>query len=179
VSKLAGEQYLLACQQSFGLETLAFRFFNVYGPRQMPGHAYAAVVPVFLAAMLRGRPVPVHGDGLRSRDFTYVGTVWAVLLDAVTRLVAHPEPMAVRASEAGLDVVGLDTDQRVVDGLNAGHSHIDDVSDTVLGEALVRGFRATTEPACIADADVVVVCVPTPLSETAVPTSARLSRRPA
>ena len=74
-------------------------------------------------------------------------------------------PMAVRASEAGLDVVGLDTDQRVVDGLNAGHSHIDDVSDTVLGEALVRGFRATTDPACIADADVVVVCVPTPLSE--------------
>jgi len=74
-------------------------------------------------------------------------------------------PMAVRASEAGLDVVGLDTDQQVVDGLNAGHSHIDDVSDTVLGEAIVRGFRATTDRACIADADVVVVCVPTPLSE--------------
>jgi nucleotide sugar dehydrogenase len=74
-------------------------------------------------------------------------------------------PMAVRASEAGLDVVGLDTDQRVVDGLNAGRSHIGDVSDEVLGEALVRGLRATTDPVCIADADVVVVCVPTPLSE--------------
>ena len=93
VSKLAGEQYLLAYQQSFGLETLAFRFFNVYGPRQMPGHAYAAVVPVFLDAMLRGAPVPVHGDGLQSRDFTYVGTVCAVLLDAVTRRVSHPEPV--------------------------------------------------------------------------------------
>ena len=88
VSKLAGEQYVLAYQQSFGLETLAFRFFNVYGPRQMPGHTYAAVVPVFLDAMLRGRPVPVHGDGLQSRDFTYVGTVCGVLLDAVTRRVA-------------------------------------------------------------------------------------------
>ena len=93
VSKLAGEQYVLAYQQSFGLETLAFRFFNVYGPRQMPGHAYAAVVPVFLDAMLRGRPVPVHGDGLQSRDFTYVGTVCAVLLDAVTRRVSYPEPV--------------------------------------------------------------------------------------
>ena len=74
-------------------------------------------------------------------------------------------PMAVRAGEAGLDVVGLDTNSAVVDGLNAGHSHIDDVSDVALGEALARGFRATTDPSCIADADVVVVCVPTPLSE--------------
>jgi UDP-glucose 4-epimerase len=93
VSKLAGEQYLLAYQQSFGLETLAFRFFNVYGPRQRPGQAYAAVVPVFLDAILRGQPVPVHGDGLQSRDFTYVGTVCAVLLDAVTRRVSNPEPV--------------------------------------------------------------------------------------
>src|SRR4029453_16596294 len=90
VSKLAGEQYVLAYQQSFRLETLAFRFFNVYGPRQTPGHAYAAVVPVFLDALLRGLPLPVHGDGLQSRDFTYVGTVCAVLLDAVARRVAHP-----------------------------------------------------------------------------------------
>ena len=75
------------------METLAFRFFNVYGPRQRPGHAYAAVVPVFLDAMLRGRPVPVPGDGLQSRDFTYVGTVCAVLLDADARRVSHPEPV--------------------------------------------------------------------------------------
>ena len=74
-------------------------------------------------------------------------------------------PMAVRASEAGLAVVGLDTDASVVAGLNAGHSHIDDVSDAALAQALERGFRATTDASCIADADVVVVCVPTPLSE--------------
>jgi UDP-glucose 4-epimerase len=93
VSKLAAEQYLLAYQQSFGLETLAFRFFNVYGPRQMPGHAYAAVVPVFLDALLHGQPLPLHGDGGQSRDFTYVGTVCDVLLDAVARRVSHPEPV--------------------------------------------------------------------------------------
>lgn len=93
VSKLAAEQYLLAYQESFGLETLAFRLFNVYGPRQMPGHAYAAVIPVFLDALLRGVPLPVHGDGEQSRDFTYVGAVCRALLDAVERRVSHPQPV--------------------------------------------------------------------------------------
>ena len=116
VSKLAGEQYLLAYQQSFGLETLAFRFFNVYGPRQMPGHAYAAVVPVFLDAMLRGRPVPVHGDGLQSRDFTYVGTVCAVLLDAVTRRVSYPEPVNL-AFGTNTTVAALVAELELVSGL--------------------------------------------------------------
>ena len=93
VSKLAAEQYVLAYQQSYGMETLAFRFFNVYGPRQRAGHAYAAVIPVFIDALMAGRPVPVNGDGTQSRDFTYVGTVCRVLLDAVERRVTHPEPV--------------------------------------------------------------------------------------
>lgn len=93
VSKLAEEQYVLAYQQSFGLETLAFRLFNVFGPRQMPGHAYSAVIPIFLDAILRGAPMPVHGDGTQSRDFTYVATVCSVLMDAVERRVTHPEPV--------------------------------------------------------------------------------------
>jgi UDP-glucose 4-epimerase len=122
VSKLAGEQYLLAYQQSFGLETLAFRFFNVYGPHQMPGHAYAAVVPVFLDAMLRGAPVSVHGDGLQSRDFTYVGTVCAVLLDAVTRQVSHPEPVNL-AFGTNTSVVALVEELERVSGLAADVVH--------------------------------------------------------
>jgi len=122
VSKLAGEQYLLAYQQSFGLETLAFRFFNVYGPRQMPGHAYAAVVPVFLDAMLRGRPVPVHGDGLQSRDFTYVGTVCAVLLDAVTRRVSYPEPVNL-AFGTNTTVAAMVAELELVSGLAADVVH--------------------------------------------------------
>jgi UDP-glucose 4-epimerase len=93
VSKLATEQYVLAYQQSFGMETLAFRFFNVYGPGQKAGHAYAAVIPVFIDAMLDGRPLPINGDGSHSRDFTYVGTVCRVLLDAAARRVSHPEPV--------------------------------------------------------------------------------------
>ena len=92
-SKLAAESYALAWQHSFGLSTLAFRFFNVFGPLQPAGHAYAAVVPAFVAAALAGRPLPVHGDGEQTRDFTYVGSVVAVLTDAVDRRVSHPEPV--------------------------------------------------------------------------------------
>lgn len=93
VSKLATEQYVLAYQQSYGMDTTAFRFFNVYGPQQMPGHAYAAVIPIFLDHLLRGEPLPVNGDGRHSRDFTFVGTVCAVLMDACRRRLRHPEPV--------------------------------------------------------------------------------------
>ncbi|GAA1777216.1 NAD-dependent epimerase/dehydratase family protein [Nostocoides vanveenii] len=93
VSKLAAEQYTLAYQTSYGMDTLAFRFFNVYGPRQHAGHVYAAVIPTFIDQLLGGDPLTVNGDGSTSRDFTYVGTVCRVLLDAVERRVAHDEPV--------------------------------------------------------------------------------------
>src|SRR5688572_7890793 len=82
-SKLATESYALAWASSFGLDVLAVRFFNVFGPLQPAGHAYAAVVPAFVDAALDGRPLPVHGDGTQSRDFTYVGSVCRVLEEAV------------------------------------------------------------------------------------------------
>jgi len=93
VTKLATEQYPLAYQQSFGMETLAFRFFNVFGPRQRAGHVYAAVIPTFIDSLLKGEPLWINGDGTNSRDFTYVGTVCRVLLDACERRVSHPEPV--------------------------------------------------------------------------------------
>ncbi len=93
VSKLATEQYTLAFQQSFGLRTLAFRFFNVYGPGQRAGHAYAAVIPIFIDKALRGESLPVNGDGLTSRDFTFVEIVCNTLLEAARRRVTHPEPV--------------------------------------------------------------------------------------
>ena len=92
-SKLATEAYALAYQHSYGLPVLAFRFFNVFGPLQAADHAYAAVVPLFAAAALAGRPIVVEGDGHQSRDFTYVGTVAALITDAVARRVTHPEPV--------------------------------------------------------------------------------------
>lgn len=92
-SKLATEAYALAWQRSFGLRVLAFRFFNVFGPLQSAGHAYAAVVPAFVSAALRGHPLVVHGDGTQTRDFTYVGTVVDVLAAAALGGVAHEGPV--------------------------------------------------------------------------------------
>jgi UDP-glucose 4-epimerase len=75
VSKLAGEHYCQAFTASFGLETVALRYFNVYGPRQDPDSPYAAVVPRFMAAGLTGEPPEITGDGEQTRDFTHVSDV--------------------------------------------------------------------------------------------------------
>ncbi len=75
VSKLAGEQYCAAFSNVYGLETVRLRYFNVFGPRQAPDSPYAAVVPLFIRAMLAGRSPVLHGDGLQSRDFTYIDDV--------------------------------------------------------------------------------------------------------
>jgi len=92
-SKLAAESYALAYATCFGLDVLAFRFFNVFGPLQDPDHAYAAVVPMFLSAAVAGRPLRVHGDGKQTRDFTSVGTVTRVIADALERRVTAPGPV--------------------------------------------------------------------------------------
>lgn len=93
VSKLATETYTLAYAACFGLDVLPFRFFNVFGPLQPAGHAYAAVVPAFVSAALAGDPLPVYGDGRQTRDFTYVETVTAVITDALHRRVTHDRPV--------------------------------------------------------------------------------------
>jgi len=80
VSKLAAESYALAWTASFGLPTIALRYFNVYGPRQSANSDYAAVIPRFVTRMLRGQPPIIYGDGLQSRDFTYVEDVVAANL---------------------------------------------------------------------------------------------------
>ena len=83
-TKAAGESYLQAFYGSFGLETVALRYFNVYGPRQSPKSQYAAVIPLFIAAMQQGQAPTIEGDGLQTRDFSYVGdTVDAVVRAAV------------------------------------------------------------------------------------------------
>jgi UDP-glucose 4-epimerase len=72
VTKYAGEQYCRVFTELYGLETVALRYFNVYGPRQRPDSRYAAVIPLFLDAMTAGHPPQVHGDGQQSRHFTFV-----------------------------------------------------------------------------------------------------------
>lgn len=75
VAKLAAEHYCQTFTEVYGLETVTVRYFNVFGPRQDPLSTYAAVIPKFIAAMLDGQPPVVEGDGLQSRDFTYIANV--------------------------------------------------------------------------------------------------------
>jgi len=75
VSKLAGEGFLAAFHNSYGLPTVALRYFNVFGPRQDPASEYAAVVPKFVQATLQGKPSTIFGDGNQLRDFTFIGDV--------------------------------------------------------------------------------------------------------
>lgn len=75
VSKACGEQYAQVFNDTFGLPTVSLRYFNVFGPRQDPSGDYAAVIPKFIQALGRGERPVIFGDGLQSRDFTYVGNV--------------------------------------------------------------------------------------------------------
>jgi UDP-glucose 4-epimerase len=75
VAKLAAERYCVSFSRVYPLETIALRYFNVFGPNQDPRSQYAAVVPRFLTEAAAGRPVPIYGDGTQSRDFTYVANV--------------------------------------------------------------------------------------------------------
>jgi len=75
VAKLAAECYCVSFSRVYGLETVALRYFNVFGPRQDPTSQYAAVLPRFIAAIDEGHAVPIHGDGTQSRDFTFVDNV--------------------------------------------------------------------------------------------------------
>lgn len=88
VSKSATESYALAYNAVYGLEVLPFRFFNVYGPGQAAGHAYAAVIPAFLDAAINQKPLPIHGDGLQTRDFTFVDTVTETLSRAARERIS-------------------------------------------------------------------------------------------
>ncbi len=75
VQKYAGELYCRVFTECFGLETVALRYFNVFGPRQDPNSAYAAVIPLFIGACLRDEAPTIHGDGTTSRDFTFIADV--------------------------------------------------------------------------------------------------------
>ncbi len=85
-AKLAGELYLQAFASTYGLETVALRFFNIFGPRQRADSPYSGVIALFIAALSAGQSPVVHGDGLQSRDFTYVANA----VQALRRAAATP-----------------------------------------------------------------------------------------
>ncbi len=83
-AKLAGESYCRAFTETYGLETVVIRYFNVFGPRQDPRSEYSAVVPLFVCAMLAGKRPSIYGDGTQTRDFTFVENVVLGNLAAAT-----------------------------------------------------------------------------------------------
>jgi UDP-glucose 4-epimerase len=95
VAKLAGEYYCQAFYHTYGLETVCLRYFNVFGPRQDPTSQYAAVIPLFITAMLKGESPTIYGDGEQSRDFTYIDNV------------VHGNLLASAAPEAAGEVINL------------------------------------------------------------------------
>lgn len=83
--KLAGEYYLRFYHAKFGIETTAFRFFNIFGPRQDPSSPYSGVISIFIDRVRRRAPVTLFGDGRQTRDFVYVGDLAALLVQALSR----------------------------------------------------------------------------------------------
>jgi UDP-glucose 4-epimerase len=101
VSKLAGEYYCQVFTHVYGLETVALRYFNVFGARQDETSQYAAVIPRFIAALMRGEAPIIYGDGTQSRDFTYIDNV------------VHGNLLALHAPDAPGRVMNLATGGRV------------------------------------------------------------------
>lgn len=107
-AKLAGEYYCQAFTASLGLETVVLRYFNVFGPRQDPDSPYSAVIPIFITALLRGRPPVIYGDGRQSRDFVYVENVVEANLLAAQSQAAVGRVLNVGSGQA-IDLLTLVT----------------------------------------------------------------------
>jgi UDP-glucose 4-epimerase len=96
LSKLTGEHYIRVFKHVYGLEAVALRYFNIFGPRQDPESQYAAVIPKFVTALLAGNRPTIYGDGNQSRDFTFVENVVNANLNA-----AEADGVAGRAFNVG------------------------------------------------------------------------------
>jgi UDP-glucose 4-epimerase len=153
-SKLAAESYALAHAHSFGIGVLALRFFNVFGPLQTAGHAYAAVIPAFLDRALRQRPLSVHADGTQTRDFTYVGTVCSVLTQAVLAGTRHEGPVNLAF---GTRVSLLELIERIEDllGTRLDREHLPmrpgDVRDSQADTTRLRALFPDARPVALTD----------------------------
>lgn len=99
VSKLAAERYTMSFNAVYGLQTVALRYFNVFGPKQDPASQYAAVIPRFITAIMQGHAPIVYGDGEQSRDFTYIDNVVQANLLACTAPDAPGQFMNIACGE--------------------------------------------------------------------------------
>jgi UDP-glucose 4-epimerase len=153
-SKLAAESYTMAYARSFGTKALAFRFFNVFGPYQRANHAYAAVIPAFIAAGLEGKPLSVHGDGTQTRDFTYVGDVTAVIADALRREVTTDSPLNL-AFSSNTSLLTLIDELEILLGRPLGREHGPsrggDVHDSQADCSRLKALFPSVQPTALPD----------------------------
>lgn len=149
VSKLAAEQYALAWGHSYGVKTLPFRFFNVFGPHQAPDHDYAAVIPAFISSALKHETLNIHGDGLQSRDFTYVGTVCDVISESVLqrKFTSTPVNLAFGTRTSLMEVIEII--EKIL-GRTVSRSHgetrLGDVRHSQADNSLLRNLFPTVVP---------------------------------
>lgn len=122
VAKLAGEYYCSIFYKVFGLETISLRYFNVFGPHQDPTSQYAAAIPAFVTSILKDKSPTVYGDGLQSRDFTYVDNVVEANL------------LAARARHTKGDVVNIACGQAVT------VNEVIDIINELLGKTVVPKY---------------------------------------
>ncbi len=101
VNKLLGEHYLRAYAHCYGMETISLRYFNVFGPRQDPKSQYAAAIPAFVTAILKGESPKVYGDGEQTRDFTFIDNV------------VHGNMLAANAPKVNGEVINVACGERV------------------------------------------------------------------
>lgn len=149
-SKLSAESYAMAYAANFGLRVLTLRLFNVYGPRQSVGHPYAAAIPIFIDAVLTGRPIAVFGSGQQTRDFTYVDDVVDVLVDAAEGRVVNDGPVNLGFGNAASVTDVIDTIGQIM-GTTLSVEHrpprtgdvLHSVSDPTLLHSLFPSVRAT------------------------------------
>src|SRR5688572_21606592 len=151
-SKLVTESYAAANANVFGFGALAFRFFDVFGPLQAAGHAYAAVVPAFVSAALADEPVTIHGDGEQTRDFTYIGSVCDVLVEPVRGRTTSDRPvnLAFGSRSSLLDLVAA---LEAVLGRPIERRHVDprpgDVRDSQADQTNLRALFGGVVPVAL------------------------------
>ena len=162
-TKVFNEVYADVFARCYGLETIGLRYFNVFGPRQRPDSQYAAVIPLFIDALLAGTSPQVHGDGHQSRDFTFIAdTVQANLCAAAAPAkrcagrafnIARGKPaslfelLAILAAEVGVPATPEHVDPRVGDVRHsqADNSRLLDLLPEVEPVRFVDGLTATVE----------------------------------
>jgi UDP-glucose 4-epimerase len=153
-SKLSGEALITSYAQSFDINAITYRFFNVFGPWQRPDHDYAAVIPKWIWKLMHNHKIEVYGDGNQSRDFTYIDTVTSTLIEGMKKRMKHPNPINLAFGSRitlnqCIDELRLKFPNLTVDFLP---ERAGDVKDSQNDPSLIKTLFPTIEPVSFSNA---------------------------